>query len=132
MRRSGFTIIELLIVIVIIGTVTAFGLPRMNDAVRNESVRSARREVTTQLARAKATAVQRACRSALQIREASGRVWVEACKTTGAGRDTVGAMSNLASKYGVTISTTADSLVFAPNSIGLAPATITMTFTRGT
>lgn len=131
MRKLGFTLIELLVVIVIMGIMAAFAYPKMHNAVNNEAVRSARRETTTQLARAKGAAVQRGCRSSLQMRAATGRVWVETCKVTGGtARDTVGTVSQLAGKYGVTVTTTADSLPFGANSLGLAPAAITMTFAK--
>lgn len=130
MRRPGFTVVELLVVIVIIGIAAAFAFPKMNTAVKHEAVRSARREVTTQLARAKGAAVQRGCRSTLQMRAATGRVWVETCKVTGTTRDTVGTVSQLAAKYGVTVTSTADSFPFAPNSLGIAPAPVTLTFAK--
>jgi prepilin-type N-terminal cleavage/methylation domain-containing protein len=130
MQKPGFTILELVVVIIIVGIATTVAFPKMNEAIRHEAVRSARREVTTQLARAKGVAMQRSCRSTLQMRAATGRVWVESCKVTGTTRDTVGAISALASKYGVTVTTTADSVPFAPNSLGVAPAAVTMTFSK--
>jgi type IV fimbrial biogenesis protein FimT len=131
MRRSGFTVIELLMVIVIVGVIAGIAFPKLNSAVRNENVRSARRETLTQLSRARAMAVQRGCRAALQMRAATGKVWVEVCKTSGTGRDTVGMISNLPGKYSTTLTTTADSLPFNPNGLGLGLGPITMTFTRG-
>ena len=130
-NRQGFTLTELVVVVMIIGVTTAFALPRMVNVARHESVRGARREVTTQLARAKSLAAQRSCRTALQMRAGPpAKVWVEACKVTGAGRDTVGFITNMATKYSVTMTTSADSIPFAPTTLGVAPAAIAMTFAR--
>jgi prepilin-type N-terminal cleavage/methylation domain-containing protein len=128
--RRGFTLLEVLIVLTIIGTVTAFALPRVRGAQNEEATRSARREVTASLARAKGTAVQRGCRATLHMRTDVPRVWVTACKTTGSGIDTIGGVSFLSARYGVTMTSSADSLPFAPNSLGLGTAAITMGFTK--
>ena len=129
-RYPGFTVLELLVVIIIIGIATTVAFPKMNSMVKNEGVRSARRETITQLARARSIAVQRGCRSSIQMRAATSKVWVESCKASGAaGRDTIGSIS-LFSNYNTTFTTTADSLPFGPNSLGMGTATITMTFLR--
>lgn len=133
MRRSGFTLIEMLIVITLIGVVGAMAFPKWHTAYDHENVRAARREALTQLNRAKGTAVQRGCRATIQMRATGTKVWVEACRMTalaGSTTDTVGFISLLSTKYGVTMTTSADSLPFAPTSLGLGTATITMTFTK--
>jgi Tfp pilus assembly protein FimT len=121
----------MLIVLTIIGTVTAFAFPRLRTTQTHEAARSARREVTTQIARAKATAMQRACRTTVQFRQATNKVWVESCKIAGGtARDTIGTVSYLNARYAVAFTTTADSLPFGANSLGLGTGAITMTFTR--
>ena len=59
MRRSGFTLIEVVIVIVLIGIMASFFFPRIGQSLRRQDVSSARNAVTTLLAKARAAAVQR-------------------------------------------------------------------------
>jgi hypothetical protein len=114
-----------------IGTITAFALPKVRAAQAHESTRNARREVQASIARAKGTAVQRGCRATMHMRATGpARVWVTACKVTGSGLDTIGGVIQLDSRYGVTVTTDADSLPFGPNSLGLGTATISMGFTK--
>jgi prepilin-type N-terminal cleavage/methylation domain-containing protein len=128
--RRGVSIIEMLIVMMMIGTITAFALPKVRAAQSHESTRAARREVQSALARAKGTAVQRGCRSTMHVRAVPEKVWVTACKVTGAGLDTIGGVRWLHAVYGVTVSTDADSMPFGPNSLGLGVSTINMGFTK--
>ncbi|HUF25982.1 MAG TPA: type II secretion system protein [Gemmatimonadaceae bacterium] len=57
--RSGFSLIELLIVIAIMGIIVTFGLPRFGDARRTYNVRSARDNAAAYLATARAAAIRR-------------------------------------------------------------------------
>lgn len=129
-RTRGFTLIEMLIVVTIIGIVSGFGLPRMNELMKRESTRSARREVVTLVSRARNTAAQRGCRSTLHISASTDQVWVTSCKLTGTGRDTIGTVLNTLTRYKVLLAADADSLPFAANSLGLGTGTISFTFTR--
>ena len=133
-NRRGVSLIETLIVLLMIGAVTALALPKVRTAQTHESTRNARREVQASLARAKGTAVQRGCRATMHMR-ASGpaRVWVTTCRITplvGSTLDTIGGVIYLNARYGVTVSTDADSIPFGPNSLGLGTAMINMGFTK--
>ena len=61
MTRSGFTLVEVLISMLIMGIVSALGIPRFSDWMNREKVRTARREVTVLLAGARSVAAQRGC-----------------------------------------------------------------------
>lgn len=132
MRTRGFTLIEMLIVMTLIGVVSAFSVPRVANTLRREAARSARREIATQVMRARNAAAQRGCRATLHINSSSDRVWVTVCKTTGTGVDTIGTITDVATRYKVNMIATADSLPFAANSLGLGTATIAVAFARGT
>lgn len=128
--NRGFTLLEVLIAMVIMGIVMGLGAPRSREWLTHENVRQARVNVTTQLAGARSIAVVRGCESVLHIDAAASRVWVTACKLAGAGRDTIGSIDNLSSRYGVVFSSTGDSILFTPQGIAFNAAWITMTFSK--
>src|SRR5204863_908734 len=61
MQRSGFTTIEMVIVVVLIGLIAAIGFPKIRQSLDKANVRSARAAVGTLAATARAAAIQRGC-----------------------------------------------------------------------
>lgn len=122
MRNAGFTFVEILIVMIIIGIAAAMGIPRIRDSMQKQNVRSARAAIATMVAKTRAAAVQRGCRATLQLR-ASGRAWITACKTSTVGAtstlDTIGGVELVASRWNVTMSETNDSIRFDPRGINV-------------
>ena len=110
MRRLGFTTIELLIVIVLIGVIVTIGFPRIRRTLDKTNVRSARVYLSTAVATARAAAVQRGCRAVVHFTSgASGTVWVTTCsRANPAALDTIGGVVQLASRYNVTLAVTTD------------------------
>src|SRR2546428_13137196 len=100
MERSGFTTIELIIVVLIIGVIAAIGFPKIRGTLDKTNVRSARVYLSTELVTARATAVQRGCYAVGHFTSgASGAIWVTACprRMPGAGTgDTIGGGGQLA------------------------------------
>ncbi len=128
-RPHGFTMIELLVAIVIVGIMAAVAMPRLKNGMARESVRNARRAVVSQLSNARGAASSRGCRAVFHIEAGTDpRVWVTSCMTTGAGLDTVGSVTHLADKYGVTVSLAGDSLTFTPTGIGIGSGWMQMRF----
>jgi prepilin-type N-terminal cleavage/methylation domain-containing protein len=123
MRRSGFTTIEMLIVVAMIGVLAAIGFPQMRRALEKTNVRSARVFLGTAAATARASAVQRGCRAVVHFSSAaSGTVWVTACprRNPGAGTvDTVGGVEQLGSRYNVTLTPTRDSVQYDPRGLSM-------------
>ena len=77
MRTRGFTFIEVLIVMVLIGIIAALGIPRIRDAIQKNNVRSARAAIGTLVAKARGAAVQRGCKSAIHFTQGTaGKIWV--------------------------------------------------------
>lgn len=118
MTRRGFTLIEMLIVIVLIGLVGAIAVPRLRDAFESTSVRGARVAAGTLAAKARAAAVARGCRSAIHFSGTDGTVWVTVCKVdTAAGIDTLGGVEHLASRFNVSLAPSRDSVTYAPSGL---------------
>src|SRR2546422_6672406 len=107
MERSGFTTIEMIIVVLIIGVIAAIGFPKIRGTLDKTNVRSARVYLSTQLVTARATAVQRGCYAVVHFTSgASGAIWVTACprRMPGAGTvDTIGGGGALADPSNVTL-----------------------------
>lgn len=58
-KKAGFTLIEIVIVVVLIGTMVLIGMPRMMSAVEHNQVRGARTKVVALFNRARGYAIQR-------------------------------------------------------------------------
>ena len=132
MRPSGFTLAESLLVMTVLGVVSAFGVPRIRHTMYSISVRSARATVTTHAAKSRAAAVQRGCRSVLHVTPGSnGHVWVTACALRGAGRDTLGGVDPVAARFGVALVPSRDSIQYDPRGLSLERAVATVGISRG-
>ena len=84
-RRSGFSIIELVLVLTIIGVLLSVGTPRLVDAYTHRAVRSAADEFTSAYALARATAQRYGRDAQLHVDTASGRFFVDV-DTSGTGQ----------------------------------------------
>src|SRR5258708_20748690 len=81
MERSGFTTIEMVIVVVLIGIIAMIGFPKISKTLDKTNVRSARDAVGTLAGTARAAAIQRGCRSVFHF--TGNTVWVTtACPTS--------------------------------------------------
>lgn len=133
MHRSGFTTIEMLIVIVLIGAVTVIMFPKIRQTLDKTSVRAARVDVTTYTALAKASAVRRGCSGVIHFSYgAQSAVWVTACPRLAPGGgtvDTVASIDSLARRYSVSITSTSDSLQFDPRGLEMNNVITVVRFT---
>ena len=129
-HASGFTLLEVIIVLVIAGLIIALGLPKIHGAFSKTNVRNARVAFGAIASRARATAVQRGCTATLRLTTgSSGQVWITACKVTGSGTDTVGSIEPLGTRYGTSISSALASLQFDPRGMSIGNTAMTVTFT---
>ena len=130
MRRSGFTAIELMIVIILIGVIAAVGFPKVHAALDKTNVRSARVAVGTYAATARSLAIQRGCRAVLHFAYgASSGVWVTSCRPGAMTIDTVGQVKNVYLDFNVTLSATRDSVQFDPRGLSLETVNTIVSFT---
>jgi prepilin-type N-terminal cleavage/methylation domain-containing protein len=109
--RSGFTLVETLIVVVILGLVAIIGFPKISAALVQNDVRSARTTVINLVATARAASVQ--TNQSIWIKFEGGKAYV----VTAGSADTIGPVQNLTTQYGVTMSG-ADSIQFDPRGFG--------------
>jgi prepilin-type N-terminal cleavage/methylation domain-containing protein len=123
MERSGFTTIEMIIVVVLIGVMTAIGFPKIRAALDKTNVRSTRVFLGTAAVTARQSAVARGCRAVAHFTSGTGgTVWVTACPRLrpGVGTvDTLGSVEQLASRYNVTLTATRDSVQFDPRGLSM-------------
>lgn len=118
MTRRGFTLIEILMVIAIIGAVAALTYPRIAEGLNRENVRSARQAITTMHARARATAIQRGRTTSL-VHNGNVVLVLSRHPVTGA-LDTISDPVNIYNSYGGVVQTwSRDTLVFDPRGVGM-------------
>lgn len=119
-RRSGFTLIEMLMVVVIISLAGLIALPKFRTAVNRSNMLSARAKVMSSFSIARATAAGSGRATTLHL--GGNTVYVTASprlKTSGSGtRDTIVSPQNLYSAYGVSASNSVDSVLVDASGLG--------------
>jgi prepilin-type N-terminal cleavage/methylation domain-containing protein len=117
--RNGFTVIETLMVVMILGIVVLIGYPRMSSAMGRANVRGARTTLVNLLAKARTAATQTNRVALLKIDGDNAFVLLRPRVLPGAGNaDTLGAVEQLGEIYGVTVTATIDSVRFDPRGLG--------------
>jgi prepilin-type N-terminal cleavage/methylation domain-containing protein len=116
--RNGFTLVEALIVVVLLGLMVLIGFPRMSSAMVQSDLRSARTTMVNMVAKARAASVQSSRITWIKIEGNSVHVGTPRLVTlAGSPSDTVGAVEDLADLYGVTVAGV-DSIQFDPRGFG--------------
>ena len=129
--RRGFTLIEIMIVIVVSGLLFLIGLPRLRDAVMRNNVYQSRVAVSAMYARARAVSVEQG-RMGYLVRNGNRlAVLVRISPTGAAWADTVGVVEDLNTRYGVTVTATDDTIRFDPRGFGLNGTTESIAVNRG-
>ena len=130
--KAGFTVLEILIVLIIISTVAAVAIPKLRGNQEKQGVRSSRAALQTIIAKARGAAIQRGCASTVRL-VAPGQVWVTSCRlsSTGGTLDTLGGIENLAARYTVVMATSVDSIRFDPRGLNSTFQQAVVRFTAG-
>lgn len=123
--RTGFSLLELLTVVTVMGLMMAIAAPRVADALVRRNVKGARVAVASLYARARIHAVQTRRPTTLQFSDSLAWVTVGGA----AGLDTVGSVQNLAREFGVTIASTG-TIAVQPTGLVNAGAPIRVTVTK--
>jgi prepilin-type N-terminal cleavage/methylation domain-containing protein len=118
-NRSGFTFIEIMIVMVIAGLVYAVAARPIRGAFVAASRRSASREVTSYLFRARAIGVQQSRRTWVVRSGNTLKIIVDSSGT----KVQIGTIIDMNSRYGATLTATPkDSIEFDPRGFVVLPA----------
>jgi prepilin-type N-terminal cleavage/methylation domain-containing protein len=115
-RRRGFTLIEMLIAIVVIGALTAIAFPRMRQFGDRMAVRSGRNALANLATQARARALTRGAPARLRVTQDSA--WIEL--RIGAVWQSVGVGEQVMQRGGLTYAGPA-TLVFLPTGTVIIP-----------
>lgn len=123
-RRPAFTTIELLVAVTILAIVLAVALPRAQAIADRSAVRSAGRDARHVFGFAHRRAVILGMRVA---------VWIDSGARTLVVGDGEGEMLSrpLGATYGVSLSSTRDSMAYTPLGLGWGAANLTLIIRRG-
>jgi prepilin-type N-terminal cleavage/methylation domain-containing protein len=134
-RRVGFTLIEIMIVVVIFGVMVLVAYPKASRALLKNDVRSARTALANMFSKARAVAMQGSRTARVEFN--NNNVFVtRSPRMDGVGangdRDTVGGVQNLNTVYGVTLSSTVPSIAYDPRGFasGLSATALKFYVTR--
>jgi prepilin-type N-terminal cleavage/methylation domain-containing protein len=122
-RRDGFTLVETLIVIVLLGLIVLIGFPKLSSAMVQSDLRSARTTIVNMVATARAVSVQSNRLTWIKFEGSTAHVLARP-RLIGAGgapnfpADTVGSVQDLADQYGVAVVPGVDSIQFDPRGFG--------------
>lgn len=127
--RSGFTLIEVLLVIVLVGIMMTVAIPYLRTSSSKTNVRGAADTIARLYGTARATSIQRGKMAWLVLNHTASTVMVIAKQVGATGIDTIVKPDNLAKRYSVSFTDSNDSLVFTPRGIGanLTPTTVIIT-----
>jgi len=116
---KGFTLVETLLALVILGTLAILGFPRMSVGMSSASVRGARTTLINLVAKARIAATQTNRITLLKIQGNNAFVLARPRLLPGVGNaDTLGSVERLGASYGVTLTATIDSVRFDPRGLG--------------
>lgn len=122
--RDGTTIVELALTVVLLGIMSAVGLPRARAALDRLSVRAAKQDVSFALTAARSAATRRGDYAAFVANPRNGHVQVLIAGETVFDRE-------LIQRRGVTITASRESVTYAPNGLGYGAGNTTIVLQRG-
>lgn len=128
--RRGLTLLELMVGLAVTATLTLIATPKIQLIFDRAQVKSARTVAFNRLAAARLAAQQGGRLVVFKV-SPSGQIWAEAqpriVAAFGSICDTLGSVIDLPGQYGVTMSSTVDSIVFDPRGLGTGTGMIRLT-----
>ena len=122
--RRGTTLPELIVVMTILGILGTIAVTRTITLRDRISVRAATTEAMSTFALARRWSLSRASRTAISIDTSTASLVVQSYTDTIARR-------RLGSSHGVSVSTSRDSMAYAPNGLGYGASNLTLIVRRG-
>jgi prepilin-type N-terminal cleavage/methylation domain-containing protein len=117
-RERGFTLIEILLVVAILGVATLIGLPRISAGMNKASVRGARTTLINLVSRTRIAATETNRITVLKVEGSNAVILLRPRRLPGVGEaDTLGDVMRLGDAYGVTITAPIDSVRFDPRGL---------------
>lgn len=120
--RGGFTLVETLVVVVLLGLIVLIGFPRISSAMVRNDLRGARTTLVNLVAAARAASVQSNRLTWIKFEGNRAHVIARPRLTVGGGGDvdTLGAVRDFTALYGVAVAPEAglDSIRFDPRGFG--------------
>jgi prepilin-type N-terminal cleavage/methylation domain-containing protein len=116
--RNGFTLVETLIVVVLLGLIVLIGFPKMSSAMARSDLRGARTTMINMVATARAASVQSNRLTWVKFEGSTAHVLARPRQDGAVGADTVGVVRDLSDQYGVTVAAGVDSIQFDPRGFG--------------
>lgn len=119
-RTNGFTLVETMLVVTILGVVALIGFPRMRDGMIRTNVRGARTTLINLLSKARTAATQTNRITVFKIQGNNAFVLARPRLVPDgvSNADTLGAVERLGDIYGVTVTAAIDSVRFDPRGLG--------------
>jgi len=120
MGRKGFSTIEMIIVVILVGLIASIGFPRMRRGLEKQRIRSTKALIATMVATARGTAIQRGCVATINF--ATDSVWVTACGLTGnppPANVLVGTAKQVKTDVNVTLSASQATITYDPRGMRL-------------
>ena len=128
-RRSGFTLVETLMVVVVMALVTLIGLPSLQNAWAHTSVLSAKSKVTSLYYRARGSAIESSRTAILVVNGGNAYVVARPRLTAlpGSTVDTITPVENVYTQFQVNLTSSVDSLRISPTGLGSNAANLILT-----
>lgn len=123
-RKSGTTVVELLVAIIVLGTLAAIALPRFHAAADRFATRVAIQEARSLFTFARRAAITRRSVVGVITDTIAGAIVVRSGGTELARR-------SLRERYGVRLAATRDSMSYDPRGLGYGAANLTLVARRG-
>lgn len=108
--RQGYTLMEMVIVVSVVGMLTIISLPRFSGLVERNRLQSARDELAAAISTARAAAIQKGRTATMFL--SGNQMWVTVVTASDGSTTTVVPVKSFSSLYNVSVSATSPTLTF--------------------